>query len=210
MPAASVYKQVRTVGFAWLCAMMLFAGGCASLDRQEFKSTPHRPVTVLVEDQLTDELLWSFDVPTYHMLVLFTPAEGDVPLHWQSQDIPVSSMSWELWDLRRQWWELTTVSSGKVEIPGHPILVRSQLRERGELPDTLPTSPEGTDQGQPTDMELPQRAAEREADAAKDSASDSASDTAADAASDDGDSSDMQGDGDLIEPAGPEADDQPQ
>jgi outer membrane biosynthesis protein TonB len=140
----------RTCG---LLALILLASstGCAkfpygmSLDRHNFISTPHQPLTVSVKDTITGEELLRVDIPVYKQLLIdfehkhdWTPA--------QTPGLPAESVTWEIIDADRLMagGMIGGDLKNRLELPGNPVKIVVDVRDDESVAGVPTYQPAGT------------------------------------------------------------------
>ncbi|XAL98159.1 hypothetical protein OT109_11180 [Phycisphaeraceae bacterium D3-23] len=115
-----------------LLLAVLFVGttGCASYseDRATYHSTYMSPKTVLVVDVLTEETVWSYDVPPNHVLMVeFDVGTGRLESIRQERGEP-TRMEWALYHetagrslLRKQHFRGSSIERGVHALEGRPV-----------------------------------------------------------------------------------------
>jgi len=145
-----------------LAAVLLVASlavGCTSDNTHEFQSKVYQPITITLTDPVRGQELWTYDVPTQHMLVLdynrrLQSGWGNEAELFGVKNIPPTHMKWKLYkgfgkDVDRQ------IAKGKLELPGTPVYMQMTLRPTPELPpDDQPTLPANTVDREPFDREV--------------------------------------------------------
>jgi len=125
--------------------------GCAkfpygmSLDRHNFISTPHQPLTVSIKDTITGEELLRVDVPIYKQLLIdfehkhdWTPAQGPA--------LPAEVVHWEVIDADRLMaGGPSGILKNRLDLPGNPVKIVVDVREAESLAAAPTYQPAGTD-----------------------------------------------------------------
>lgn len=121
-------------------ALALFTGstGCVhspygmSLDRHNYTSTPHTPLTLTLVDTMTGETVWSIDVPMLKKVVI----DVDHDDHWTTSLTPTTrpnEIRWGIFEPDQRFGVLTE----KQKLSGNPVVLKVSIREKGEA-YTLP------------------------------------------------------------------------
>jgi len=127
----------------------LLATGCTSDNTHEFQSRIYQPITITLSDPARQTELWTYDIPTQHMLVLDYNRElqsgwGNEMELFRVKDIPPTHVKWRLYrgfgkDIDRQ------IAKCRLELPGSPVKMEMTIRPTPEFPpDTTPTAPPAT------------------------------------------------------------------
>jgi len=129
------------------CAVAaLMMTGCTSNNTHEFQSRIYQPLTVSINDPARQTELWTYDIPTQHLLVLdFNRRNqhggGNEIELFGTKDIPATHVKWRLYrgfgkERRRQ------IKEGVLELPGSPVSMSVTVRPTPELPpDETPLAP---------------------------------------------------------------------
>jgi len=125
---------------AALALALTLSVGC-SRDRHEINSTYHLPATLTLIDTVTDQTVWSMDIPAGQRLVYDFDYDSSHNEALKSPNVPASSMRWWTYPAHAQanygnYNTTQALDSDVVELPGRPILQRITYREA-----TTPTQP---------------------------------------------------------------------
>lgn len=121
-----------TAALALLLGGVLLTG-CVSADRRVYVSTAFQPKTITLVDAITNQDLWSLEIPVGYQLELDLDREGESELRKISR-LPATRFSWTLKDLRGN-----THDGGQVELPGTDIRIEMTLRPAPEYPNERAT-----------------------------------------------------------------------
>lgn len=129
-----------------LAVAALTMTGCA-VDKHVQASTPSLPATIELVDTLTDEVVWSYDIPVGHQLVYNFQYSSSHPEVLKNPEVPADSMDWWLYrgDTQsnyRNYAFANAIEKDTVALTGNPVLVKVSYRETGRTvyPPSL-TSP---------------------------------------------------------------------
>ncbi|MEM9416648.1 MAG: hypothetical protein AAGA29_14400 [Planctomycetota bacterium] len=135
--------MTRLMSTLLLAVLFVGATGCASYseDRATYHSTYMSPKTVTVVDVLTDESVWSYDVPPGHVLMVeFDVGRGNLESIRQERGNP-TTLEWALYPesagrslLRKQHFRGSSVERGTHDLDGRPVRLEMTVGE--------PVSPE--------------------------------------------------------------------
>ncbi|MFI4861162.1 MAG: hypothetical protein ACIAXF_10815 [Phycisphaerales bacterium JB063] len=162
-----------------LLLAVLFVGstGCASYseDRATYHSTYMSPKTVSVIDVLTDETVWSYDVPPGHVLMVeFDVDTGRLESIRQERGEP-TRMEWALYPesagrslLRKQHFRGSSVERGTHDLDGRPVRLEMTVG-KPVSPEALSPAPRSIEEIERDLLPEPD-AAEEAPDAAEDAA----------------------------------------
>ncbi len=144
---------------AALTLALTLSVGC-SRDRHEINSTYHLPATLTLVDTVTDQTVWSMDVPAGQRLVYDFDYKNSHHEALKAPNVPASSMRWWTVPSHAQgnygnYNTMKKIDSGVVELPGTPILQKITYREstKPTQPDAL-VSPEDAAKLPPIRLEL--------------------------------------------------------
>lgn len=124
-------KMMRPI--VLLAAVTLFTGGCThfpygmSLDKHNFVSTPHMPLTLTLVDTYSGDTVWSLDVPVNKMAVV----NFDHSDHWtaaQPAALPAKKIKWDIFEPDRRYGFL----KNEQKLSGNPVLLKVSIREKGD------------------------------------------------------------------------------
>ena len=146
-PSQSPRPRAALRGCLAACALAaLMMTGCTSDNTHEFQSRIYQPLTVSINDPARQAELWTYDIPTQHLLVLdfnrrHQHGWGNENELFGTKDIPATHLKWRLYrgfgkEHRRQ------ISEGVLELPGSPFVMSVTVRPTPELPpDETPLTP---------------------------------------------------------------------
>jgi hypothetical protein len=106
--------------------------GC-SQDRHVYRSTQMQPKSVSLVSLVTQETLWTMDVPVGQQLLLDFSRDGKGFEAYTSADIPADQVDWELWTnaaVPRYGSHMkggSKVDSGREDLPGDPVMIKVNL-----------------------------------------------------------------------------------
>lgn len=120
------YRNAALAAAVFVPALALT--GC-SQDRQTFSSTVFRPLTISVRDQVSKQIVWDYDIPVHHRLVVDFARPGDAPPFKLGRG-PADRMTWKLIDDTSG----KAVEKGVAALTGLPVILEASVRPGPELP----------------------------------------------------------------------------
>jgi len=118
---------------AALALALTLSVGC-SRDRHEINSTYHLPATLTLIDTVTDQTVWSMDIPPGQRLVYDFNYDNSHNEALKSPNVPPSTMTWWTYpaNVQANYGNYNTgkaLDSDTVELSGRPVLQRITYRE---------------------------------------------------------------------------------
>lgn len=100
-----------------------------SIDRHNFVSTPHLPLTVTLKDTVTGEELLRIDVPVYKQLIIDLEHKKD----WNATLTPALPAEYCTWDVVDSGRNIAANIKGqlrnRLDLPGNPVILKVDVRE---------------------------------------------------------------------------------
>jgi len=112
----------------------------ASWDRHNFLSTPHRPLTILLEDTVTKDVVWKLDIPVNKMAVVDFEHEVD----WTPGLQPAMPAYVVYWSIVDPGAKVGTMDHEQ-KLNGNPVLMRMVIRKPGEDAADIPVAQPATE-----------------------------------------------------------------
>lgn len=124
----------RSLALAALFGLSV-AVGCISNDRHVFNSSYHDPATIAILDLETKAELWSKPIPPGSRLIIDFDRDGHDNM-FITTGIPADALSYQLYKPNAGmaiygYPHAAPVESGKVKLPGSPIILVYQLASEG-------------------------------------------------------------------------------